>query len=350
MLTCLSWLGFKYLKKNNITLSDVAKKVGVSAITVSRALRSPQMVSEAVRQRILEAVDELGYIPDPAASALASRRTNTIGVIIPSVTNNVFSEVLQGIYSEVADKPYNIQLGNSQYSPFKEAELIKLFTRQKPAGLIITGIDQLEEIEELVSNVDYPVVQIMEIGERPIQHIIGFSHYQAARAAARHLFDNGYRKLGFLGARMDPRTQRRFQGFKDQSLEDGTYADNRVVTTIEASTVTLGGQLLAELLQKSPDVDAIFCNNDDLALGALFEAQRRRMVVPRQLGICGFNDLEMMAAAEPSITSVRTFRKEMGRQALRTILDSLENEELQPDRRIDLGFEIMARRSTGRSG
>lgn len=336
------------LKKKNINLSDVARKAGVSAITVSRALRSPDMVSERARKRIMEAVEELGYIPDPAASALASRRTNTIGVIIPSVTNNVFSAVLQGIYGEVEDRPFNIQLGNSQYSPFKEAELIRLFNRQKPAGLIISGIDQLPEIDEFIRNVDYPVVQIMELGEKPVQHIIGFSHYDAARAAARHLYERGYRKLGFLGARMDPRTQRRFQGFRDQAIEDGVYSDARVLTTTEASTVTLGGNLLAALLQQTPDVDAIFCNNDDLALGASFEARRRLIDVPHQLGICGFNDLDMMAAAEPSITSVRTFRKEMGSRALRIILDSLDGDADIPDQVVDLGYEIKARRSTNR--
>ncbi len=307
------------------------------------------MVSDAVRQKILIAVDELGYIPDPAASALASRRTNTIGVIIPSITNNVFSEVLQGIYGELGDQPFNIQLGNTQYSPFKEAELVKLFTRQKPAGLILTGVDQLEETDAFIRSVDCPVVQIMETGERPVQHIIGFSHYEAARAAARHLYESGYRKLGFLGARMDPRTRRRFQGFKDEALEDGAFSDTRVVTTPEASTVTLGGRLLAELLQRAPDTDATFCNNDDLALGALFEAQRCLIDVPSQLGICGFNDLEMMAAAEPPITSVRTFRKEMGRQALLTVLEALDEDNPISNREIDLGFEVMARRSTRRN-
>ena len=336
---------------NKVTLSDVAQKVGVSAITVSRALRTPDKVSPRLREDIARVVDELGYVPNPAARALASSRTDVIGVIIPSLTNNVFADVVMGVYAGVEGTEYELQLANTRYSSLREENLLRVFLGQKPAGLIITGVDQSPAGQALLDNAPCPIVQIMETDGKPSDLMIGFSHYDAARAATAHLIEEGYRKLGFIGARMDPRTQRRFQGFRSAALEAGLFDDTRVVTTTVPSSVSLGAQLFGELVERAPDVDAVLCNNDDLALGVLFEAQRRRIAVPEQLGICGFNDFEMMAAAEPPITSVRTFRVDMGRRAVEMLVSQIRGEHLTAsERTVDLGFKVMARRSTQRRG
>ena len=330
-----------------VTLDDVAALAGVSAITVSRALRKPQMVSAEVRARVDAAVHRLGYTPNPAARLLATGRSDLIGVVIPSVTNSVFSDVLRGIYERVEDSNFDIQLANTRYSPLLEEKALRRFGSQNPAGLIVTGFDQSEVSQGLLRSFSCPVIQIMETGPEPMSTAIGFSHFDAAQAAARHLLDQGYTRLGFLGARMDPRTQRRFAGFRAASEGAGVYDDRRVVTTQQASSARMGGALLAELLSRAPDTDAIFCNNDDLALGALFEAHRRRIRVPEELGICGFNDLEMMEAAEPQLTSVRTPRHEIGRRAVQMVLSASDG-NYSPAGSIDLGFEVMARRSTAR--
>ena len=332
-----------------VTLADVAARAGVSAITISRALRTPDKVSARLRDKISRVIEELGYVPDPAARALASGRTDVIGVIIPSVTNAVFSDVLLGIYTAIEDTPFDVQLGNTRYSALKEESLIKVFLRQKPAALLVTGIDQSEESRALLEAAPCPVVQIMEVTDTPVDMVVGFSHYEAARAATAHLVAEGYRRPAFVGARMDPRTQRRFNGFRDVAREAGLYSESRVITTSKASTVTLGAQLFAELVSREPDVDAVFCNNDDLAMGVMFEARRRRIAIPDQLGICGFNDLEMMAAADPSITSVRTFRYEMGQRAIDMLVDAVGSEERKPQPVVDLGFEIRKRQSTERT-
>ncbi|WP_422392454.1 LacI family DNA-binding transcriptional regulator [Nitratireductor thuwali] len=327
------------------TLADVAARVGVSAITVSRALRMPDKVSPRLREEIARAIDDLGYVPNPAARTLASSRTNVIGVIIPSVTNNVFAAVLLGIYTALESTDYDIQLANSRYSALREESLLKVFLGQKPAGLIVTGIDQSEKSRELLEKAACPIVQIMEIDDNPVDLMVGFSHYEAACVATRHLIEQGYRGLGFIGARMDPRSQRRLRGFHDTASGAGLFSENRVITTTAASSVTLGAQLFAELMDRAPDLDAVFCNNDDLALGVMFEAQRRRIPVPGRLGICGFNDLEMMATAEPPITSVRTYRYEMGRHAVNMLVEAIEGTG-GDGAVVDIGFEIRKRRST----
>ncbi len=337
----------EWLCNLKVTIEDVAREANVSAMTVSRALRSPEKVSTKTREKIRAVVDRLGYVPDPAASALAAGRTNVIGVIVPSVTNNVFADVMLGIYEQSEGSKWQIQLGNSRYSPLEEERLVRTFLSQKPAGLIITGQDQSKATADMLKSANCRIVQIMECGPDPYDMMIGFSHLDASRAATRHLLKSGYRNPGVLMARLDPRSQRRLEGYKIEAKNAGVYDTRRIVTTARPSSVTLGGELVADLLSKAPDTDAILCNNDDLALGAMFECQRRGLAIPDEIGICGFNDLEMMAAANPSITSVRTHRLDMGRASMKILIDALNGKEpVEPVQ--DLGFEIMARQSTGR--
>lgn len=328
-----------------IKLADVAEAVGVSAVTVSRVLRKPELVSEAVRLRVTEAVARLGYVPDPVARALASARTDVLGILIPSVTNNVFSNVLRGIYERVEGLPFNIQLGNTRYSVLEEERLLGVFARQRPAGLIITGLDQSARSLALLRQADCPIVQIMEIGTEPLDMMVGFSHRDAGRDATRHLLERGYRRIAFLGARMDPRTQRRLEGYEQALKAAGCHDERLIVATPRASTVSLGCELMSELLSRTHDVDAVFCNNDDLAVGVLFECQRRRIVVPDDLGICGFNDLDMVAVTNPPLTSVRTHREVMGRKAIDMLIARISGEAIDTPL-VDLGFEIVARQST----
>ncbi|MCT7373776.1 LacI family DNA-binding transcriptional regulator [Chelativorans salis] len=335
-------------RSGKVTLSDVAAAADVSAITVSRALRNPSVVSDDALARIEKAVADLGYVPNLAAQALASKRTNVIGALIPSVTNNVFSDVLRGIYDAIHGTRFQLQLGNTRYSAMEEEKLLLTFLSQRPAGLIVSGIDQSRTARTLLETADCPVVQIMETGPDPVDMMVGFSHLDAARAAVEHLIAAGYSRIAFLGARMDPRTQRRLQGYRQALEQAGLHDESLVVTTPQSSSISLGAHLLGDLLARRPDADAVFCNNDDIALGTLFEAQRRRIPIPGALGICGFNDLEMMQTAWPSLTSVRTHRSGMGQDAVAMLISAIEGR--RPDNPVvDLGFEVMARESTRRS-
>ncbi|TPW32946.1 HTH-type transcriptional regulator GntR [Pararhizobium mangrovi] len=330
-----------------VTLSDVAAESGVSTITVSRALREPHRVSAPLRERIDAAVEALGYVPNLAAQALASQHTNVIGVLIPSVTNNVFSDLLSAIYDTVSHTRFQIQLANTQYSVSEEEKLVRIFLNQRPAGLVVTGIDQSAACRQLLSEANCPVIQIMETAPDPIDMMVGFSHYDGAARAARHLIEKGYRRIGFIGARMDPRTQRRMEGCLSVLDAFGMLDRDLVSTTEEISSVNLGAAMLGALVDRRPDLDAVFTNNDDLALGALFECQRRAIAVPDALGICGFNDLEMVRASAPSLTSVDTRRGEMGQRAMTMLMDAIEGKRPQK-RVVDLSSTVIARQSTAR--
>ncbi|PDT76663.1 LacI family DNA-binding transcriptional regulator [Bradyrhizobium sp. C9] len=337
----------KHITPGKIRLAEVAKLAGVSPITASRFFRNPDALSAGKRARVESAAKELGYVPNLAARALASQRTEVIGVLIPSLTNNVFADVLRGIYDALDGSRYSIQLANTRYSILQEERLLRLFLAQKPAGLIITGINQTADSRRVMEAVDCPIVQIMEVGPSPIDMMIGFSHFDAAKAAIAHLLAQGYRRIGFLGARMDPRVQRRLDGYRAAMTEAALFDPQLIVTTAIPTSVTLGGTLFADLLAKAPDIDAVFCVNDDLALGALFECKRRHMAVPEQMAIVGFNDLEFMASSEPTLSSVRTNRYEMGRNAAMMVIETLEGRR-PAEPVVDLGFSVMERQSSAR--
>lgn len=329
------------------TIADVARKAGVGAITVSRALREPERVSEELRRQIQAAVDELGYVPDPNARALASARAEVFGVLVPSLTNNVFAEVVRGIYDSLSDSPFRIQLGNTHYSGLEEERLLQLFGSQRPAALIVAGIDQTPTSRKLLENAGCPVVQVMETGPDPVDMMVGFSHLDGGRTATEHLIEMGYRRIGFIGARMDPRSQRRLAGYRAAMEKAGLFDPRLITTTPLLSSVPLGRELFRDALAKMPTLDGVFCNNDDIALGVLFECHRASIDVPKTIGIVGFNDLDMMQVAFPSITSIRTYRYEIGRRAVAMALAAIAGDRPQ-ERVVDLGFELRRRESTAR--
>lgn len=335
----------KRSKSGPIRLAEVAERAGVSPITASRFFRNPAALSSSKRARVASAAEELGYVPNLAARALASQRTEVIGVLIPSLTNNVFNDVLRGIYDASEGSRYSIQFVNTRYSVLQEEKLLRLFQAQNPAGLIVTGINQTAESRTVMESMDCPIVQIMEIGPDPADMMVGFSHYDAAFAAVSHLVAQGRKRIGFVGARMDPRVQRRLEGYRDAMKAASLYDPNLIVTTPVPTAVTLGRTLLAELFSKAPDADAVFCINDDLALGVLFECQRQQIAVPDKMAIVGFNDMEFMASSVPSITSVRTNRYEMGRAAATMLIEAVEGRR-PAQAVIDLGFELVIRESS----
>jgi LacI family gluconate utilization system Gnt-I transcriptional repressor len=188
----------------------------------------------------------------------------------------------------------------------------------------------------------------MDTGADPVDMMVGFSHFAAGAVAAEHLMKVGYRRIGFIGARMDPRSTRRMAGFRAALAAAGIDDEALIATTKTPSSILLGRKMFADLFDRAPDVDAVFCNNDDLAIGVLFECLHRQLPIPGRIGIVGFNDLEIVSAAVPSLTSIRTPRYEIGRRAADLILLRLAGENPKPPT-IDLGFELLARESTNRS-
>jgi LacI family gluconate utilization system Gnt-I transcriptional repressor len=329
------------------TLSDVARHAGVSPVTVSRTIRHPEMVSEGLRDRVEAAIRALNYIPNHLASALASTRTHIVGVVVPSLTNGVFDDYLAAIQDLLVPAGIQILVSNTRYSEREEERLIETLLGYHPEAMIVTGVDQTERSRYLLKNSRIPVVQTMDLAEEPIDLNIGLSHTEAGRAAVHFLHAKGHRRIAHLTARGDPRARRRRAGYQLAMEELGLDHTGLVAASPQPSNVEMGGALLLEILDRVPDLDAVFCCNDDLALGVLFECQRRGISVPDQLGIVGFNDLDFCVASVPPLTTVSTERRLMGTWAAERVLELIRGAGKRPASHVvDLGFRIRERGST----
>jgi LacI family gluconate utilization system Gnt-I transcriptional repressor len=305
------------------------------------------MVSPALRQRVEEAVAALGYLPNQLASALASTRTGLVGVVVPSLTNGVFVDYLTAIHDVMVPAGFQVMVFNVRYSAEEEEGAIATLLGHHVEAMILAGVDQTERSRLLLRQSGMPVVQTMDLTDDPVDINIGLSHQEAGYDAARFLYDLGRRRIGHLTARLDPRARRRHQGYVKAMEEAGIASPALVAATPRPSTVKIGGELFLEVLEREPKLDAVFCCNDDLALGAMFECQRRGIRVPEDIAILGFNDLEYCASTFPSLSSVTTPRGEMANLAAASVLEIIRGSGERPtQRRIDLGFKIAARAST----
>jgi LacI family gluconate utilization system Gnt-I transcriptional repressor len=326
-------------------MADVGLLAGVSAITVSRAFKTPDKVTQELRDRIRDAAQSLGYVPNRAASALAAARSMNIVVLIPSMTNLVFVELLAGIHDVLHPRGYQELIGVTRYTPAEEDRLLGSFLPFQPDGLLLTGIDHLPEAWRKLERLGRPVVHMMELADRPGACSVGLSQEAAGAALARHLMERGYRRIGFVAAQLDPRALARGAGYRAALQQAGLYDPARELMVPVPSSISLGADLLDRMREQAPECDALFFCNDDLAQGALFQCRRRSIAVPDELAIAGFNDLPASAWCAPSLTTIATPRYEIGRVAAEMLLTLLEGGE-PPARQVDLGFTLMARESS----
>jgi LacI family gluconate utilization system Gnt-I transcriptional repressor len=328
------------------TLNDVARLAGVSAITVSRTLRSPSLVAESTRRRIEKAIAEIGYIPNLVAGSLASIESRTIAAIVPTLANSIFAEMLQGMVDVLHAHDYRLIVGSNNYDLDEEESLVRAFLGRQVEGMILTGAYRSAGTARLLERANVPMVETWSLLGQPSSGSVGFSNFDAAYAMVEHLFERGYREIGFVSPSVanNDRAWERRRGFL-QALEDlGLPRREERVSTSEMS-LRAGAEALTGLLARSPDTDSVFFAGDTLAAGAVLECQRRGWRVPDDIAIAGFDDLEIASQVVPSITTVHVHRHALGSRAAQLVLDLLEGHEVD-SRRQDLGFELVVREST----
>lgn len=313
-------------------------------MTASRAVNQPDKVSPGLRARVAQAVAELGYVPNRAARALASARSKVIVVLVPSLSNLVFTEVLSGIQKALESDGYQILIGNTHYDDAEEEKLLGTYLQSSPDGILLSGLKHSKKVEEMLAAAQVPVVSMMDLSSSPQVLSVGFSQELAGYTITRYLLDKGRKRVGFMGAQGDERMLKRAAGYRRAMEEAGLYDPALVTMVPDPSTIALGAELLGRMLATAPDTDAIFCCNDDLAHGAIYQCQRRGIAVPQQMAICGFNDLPASAWMNPSVTTIATPRYKVGFEAA-CLLRKVIGGEAPAQRRIDLGFTLMARES-----
>jgi LacI family transcriptional regulator, gluconate utilization system Gnt-I transcriptional repressor len=326
-------------------MADVARLAGVSTSTVSRALRRPDIVSGELRARIEDAIRRLAYRPNLMAGGLATARSRTVGVIVPSIINSFFAATVEEMAERLAAHGYQLMLGNSGYSVETEEALVTSFLAWSPAAVVLTGRYHSRQTLRLLLETDLPIIEMWELGEQPLDGLVGFSHREAGAAVARHFIERGARRLGFVGAALDRdhRASQRRDGFVDAAKLAG-IGPPAVIGIPGRASATGGGQGLAELMAHAPATEAAFFSNDVLALGALFECQRRGWAVPERIRLCGFGDLDFAAASVPTLTTVRPPRREIGERVAELLVDRFEGRG-DKGAIVDLGFELIVRES-----
>jgi LacI family gluconate utilization system Gnt-I transcriptional repressor len=334
--------GRRRRRKSRVTAREVAVLAGVGTMTVSRAFRNPDSVSADLRARIEEAVAALGYVPNRLAGGLASSRTGTVPVIIPSLSNNVFPDIVDGISGVLQAHNLQMLLGNTHYSLEEEEALAATFLSWSPDGIIITGSDHSERTRAMLAAAGIPVVEIIEVTDHPIDMVVGFSHFEAGRAMGEYLVERGYRRVALV-APLSPRDQRalrRLAGLRT-ALAAHELEPEAELLYEDRSSWRLGAEAAMRILTDWPKTDAAFFANDDLAVGAVQECSRRGVAVPGALAIAGFNGLEFGNEIRPRLTTIATPRREIGRQAAEMMVDRLGGNAVDQPRR-DLGFRLVA--------
>jgi LacI family gluconate utilization system Gnt-I transcriptional repressor len=308
------------------TMSDVAERVGVSAMTVSRALRNDSSIAPETRARIIKAVEEVGYVLDQSARSLVSRRTDFIAALIPSINNSNFSDTARAITEVLEPAGIQLLLGYTDYSVANEERLIEAMLRRRPEGVIVTGGRHTARSRKLLEQAGVPIVEIWDLPERPIEHVVGFSNSAAAGALVRYLHGKGHRKIAFIGGTSDrdERGAERRQGYERAIAELGLPVPRIISIATVPISMRHGAEGILRLMEQAPDVDAAMCTSDLSAFGAIMECGRRGWPVPSRIAIAGFGDFEVASCAYPTITTVDVSSAEIGRQAGELMLRAIE--------------------------
>ncbi|WP_428646481.1 LacI family DNA-binding transcriptional regulator [Roseibium sp.] len=323
-------------RKSKVTVRDIALRAKVSESTVSRILRNKGPIAEDTRDKVMEVVRTMGYVPNRIAGSLASLSSNLVGVIVPSLSNIVFTEVLQGINAGLETTgDMQAVISISEYDVAQEEHVIRNLLSWKPAAVLTTGFEHSDATRRMLELSDVRVVEMMEIDSDPIDIAVGMSHSSAGYETGRHLIAKGWRRFGYVGHNLDRdrRARLRYDGLRKALSEAGLEIAVQAVAG-SASSVGAGKQMTAQLLTGGIPVDGIVYSNDDMAIGGVFHCQSAGLSTPEDIGIFGFNGLDIGNQMPKPLSTIRSNRFLIGKTAIEAMLNEPEGTK------IDTGFEI----------
>lgn len=297
-------------------LADVAKIAGVSLATASRVLNHPESVRPAIQAKVRRAMTLLAYKPDAVARALASGKSRVIGAVVPTLGTAIFADGIEALQNRLRDHGFGLLLANSQYDPEKELNEIRLLLERGVDGMALVGDNFSDQILALIRQHDVPLVTTYVSRSRHAIPAIGIDNSKGARAATDYLIGLGHREFGIITSHSpdNDRTTARYEGILGALADAELKCPPQQVVQVPHS-VANGRAALRRLLQAGPRITAVVCTTDALALGALSESRAQGLIVPRDLSITGYDDVEIAAEYEPSLTTVHVPASEIGRLA-----------------------------------
>ena len=320
-----------------LTLRDVSEASGVSEMTVSRVLRNRGDVSTTTREKVLKAAKDLGYVPNKIAGALASQRVNLVAVIIPSLSNMVFPEVMTGISQVLEDTDLQPVVGVTDYLPEKEERVLFEMLSWRPSGVIIAGLEHSDASRAMLKASGIPVVEIMDVDGTPIDTSVGISHRRAGREMAKAIIKGRYERIGFMGTKMplDHRARKRFEGFTEVLGKSGIEIVEREFYS-GGSALAKGREMTAAMLERDPDLDFLYYSNDMIGAGGLLYLMEQGYDIPSKMGLAGFNGVELLQGLPSQLATMDACRLEIGRKAAQIIAERVENPDVELDKRVEL--------------
>ncbi|MGP9665936.1 gluconate operon transcriptional repressor GntR [Halomonas sp. AOP22-C1-8] len=325
------------MKKKRPTLQTIADQVGATKMTVSRCLRDPETVSEGLRERILSVAEQVGYIPNRAPDLLSRATSHSIGVLVPSLTNQVFADVIVGIEKRTEPAGYHLMLSHYGYSPAVEERSLASVLSYNVDGVILSDHHHTPRTLRMLETAGIPVVEIMDTHHKPLQQAVGYDNVAAAFDMVSEMIRYGRQQIIYLAVRLDERTLQREQGYRQAMEQHGLTPVT--LHSSQRSSYSVGAALLEQILNDYPHTDGVFCTNDDVAVGAYFECQRRGINVPEQMAIAGFHGHDVGQAMTPKLASVITPRQAIGEAAAQALLARIQGEAVA-DHTVDLGYRI----------
>lgn len=328
------------------TLQDVADAAGVSTATVSRCLNSPQQVTAQTRDRVLTVVQKLGYAPNFGARALAAKRTNTIGAIIPTMENAIFARGLQAFQEELGKHGLTMLVASSSYRPDLEEEQIRTLLARGADALLLIGFDRPASVYAHLEQRGTPYVIAWSQKDDPHHVAVGFDNYSAMKALADRVFDQGHRRVAIISAPQadNDRARDRVRAVIDAAELRG-IASSAIPVIETPYSIENGAEAMAQLMSVAQKPTAVFCGNDVLAVGALGLARDIGFAVPADVSITGFDDIEISRIVRPALTTVHVPHRDMGRQAAQAIAALLRGEAAPST--LPLATRIVERESLG---
>lgn len=330
-----------------VSLRDVAQRAGVSMATASRVMNQPELVRPPLRQRVADAARELRYVPNPAARALARRRTMRIGAVIPTVDNTIFSHFITAITRRMRSDGYSLLVSFDEFDPGLEASEIRALVAAGIDGMILVGESRDADLFALLESSRIPVVLTNIVTTTPGRICVGDDNRGGAEMIARYLLDLGHRHIGIVDApaALNDRAALRIAGVRASLSARGLAVPDAAVVERRYG-IPDGRDGLRALLSACPDTTAVICGNDVLAIGAILEARAMGLRVPEDLSISGFDGLELATQLELGLTTVAVPMAEMGLKSAEVMLGLIAGKS--PPSATTLTHELIVRGSTGR--
>lgn len=330
---------------SRVGLRDVARIAGVSTATVSRAVNRPESVSEALRDRVNLAIEQVGWVPNAAARALNSNRTGTIGAVFPALALGDFARAIDAMQDALAARDYVLLLARSNYDPELEFSQVRKLVERGVDGLILVGHSRAPGYQDYLSRLKIPYINSFVYEADAVMPCVGPDNAQAMAQMVDYLVEQGHRRFSMIAqtTRSNDRALARYEGVRRALEHHGLAIPPRALFEGKWS-IAEGRALLRQAMALDPRPTALICGNSLLAVGALLEALSLGVAVPQQLSIVGYDDVEFMSELPVPITTVRVASDEVGRVAADCVLDLLEGKASRGQR---IPFEIVIRASSG---